>query len=112
LCSVFFRYKEIEIYPNDDVKPPVGTGLNRRAQVTLDRVWPIDKTTREIIKDPERLKQLKFEAKLKRASAKMNARFIEYRPLPAGSWVFEVSPMTPVENFLSFSFPVIFYMEY
>lgn len=88
--SVFFRHKEIEIYPNDEFKPPVGVGLNRRAQVTLDRVWPIDKSTREIINNPERLKQLNFVAKLKRSSIKMNAQFIEYRPL-TGSWVFEVS---------------------
>lgn len=87
--TVFFHHKEVEIYPNDDTKPPVGTGLNRRAQVTLDRVWPIDKTTREIIQSPDRLKQLNFIGRLKRASAKMNAQFIEYRPL-TGSWVFEV----------------------
>ncbi|XP_065225044.1 nuclear pore complex protein Nup98-Nup96 isoform X2 [Planococcus citri] len=86
---VFFRHKEVEIYPNDDKKPPVGVGLNRRAQVTLDRVWPQDKASRQVIKDPERLKQLKFVDKLKRSSEKMNAQFIEYRP-PTGSWVFEV----------------------
>lgn len=67
----------------------MGTGLNRRAQVTLDRVWPQDKTTRDVITSPERLKQLNFVGKLKKSSAKMNAQFIEYRPL-TGSWVFEV----------------------
>lgn len=97
---VFFRHKEVEIYPDDTVKPPVGTGLNRRAQVTLDRVWPIDKSTREIINSPERLKSVNFVAKLKRSSAKMNAQFIEYRPL-TGSWVFEVSNYFCVHIFLT-----------
>lgn len=94
---VFFHHKEVEIYPDDTVKPPVGTGLNRRAQVTLDRVWPIDKSTREIINSPERLRSVNFVAKLKRSSAKMNAQFIEYRPL-TGSWVFEVSIFVPICN--------------
>ena len=38
------------MYPDDDVKPPVGEGLNKKAQVTLDCVWPNDRSTRQPIK--------------------------------------------------------------
>ncbi|PNF16103.1 Nuclear pore complex protein Nup98-Nup96 [Cryptotermes secundus] len=86
---VHFRHKEVMLYPNDEKKPPVGCGLNRRAQVTLDRVWPMDKTTRNPIRDPERLRQLDYEGKLRRVCAKLQTRFLEYRP-QTGSWVFKV----------------------
>ncbi|BES93176.1 Nuclear pore complex protein nup98 [Nesidiocoris tenuis] len=86
---VHFRLKEVVIYPDDETKPPLGTGLNRRAQVTLDRVWPTDKSTRQPITDPARIAALDFESKLIRASGKAGTRFVEYRP-QTGSWVFKV----------------------
>ncbi|XP_011308001.1 nuclear pore complex protein Nup98-Nup96 [Fopius arisanus] len=86
---VYFRHKEVVIYPDDDKKPPVGLGLNRRAQVTLDRVWPQDKNLHEPITDPHRLIAMNYEAKLRRVSEKHDMRFLEYRP-ETGSWVFKV----------------------
>ncbi|XP_015116191.1 nuclear pore complex protein Nup98-Nup96 [Diachasma alloeum] len=86
---VYFRHKEVVIYPDDDKKPPVGQGLNRRAQVTLDRVWPQDKNLHEPITDPHRLIAMNYEAKLRRVSEKHDMRFLEYRP-ETGSWVFKV----------------------
>lgn len=38
------------MYPDDRVKPPVGEGLNCRAEVTLDNVYPTDKNKHEPIK--------------------------------------------------------------
>lgn len=86
---VHFRHKEVIIYPDDEKKPPVGQGLNRRAQVTLDKVWPHDKSLHEPITDPQRLAVMNYEGKLRRVSAKHDTRFLEYRP-ETGSWVFKV----------------------
>ncbi|GAB6029666.1 hypothetical protein CHUAL_005398 [Chamberlinius hualienensis] len=86
---VHFRRKEVIIYVTDESKPPVGHGLNKKAQVTLDCVWPNDKTSRTPIKSPERLKYISYEDKLEKATVSMGARFKEYRP-ETGSWVFQV----------------------
>ncbi|XP_030369193.1 nuclear pore complex protein Nup98-Nup96 [Scaptodrosophila lebanonensis] len=86
---VHFRNKEIIIYPDDDNKPPFGSGLNREAQVTLDQVWPLDKTKHEPIKDSQRLIEMNWEGKLRRVCDKNETDFIEYRP-ETGSWVFRV----------------------
>ncbi|XP_014482996.1 PREDICTED: nuclear pore complex protein Nup98-Nup96 isoform X2 [Dinoponera quadriceps] len=86
---VHFRHKEVIIYPDDDKKPPVGEDLNRKAQVTLDKVWPHDKSLHEPITDPQRLAAMNYEGKLRRVSAKHDTRFLEYRP-ETGSWVFKV----------------------
>lgn len=86
---VHFRHKEVIIYPDDENKPPVGEGLNRKAQITLDQVWPHDKTLHEPIKDRERLEEMNYEAKLRAVCDKHDTRFVEYRP-ETGSWVFKV----------------------
>ncbi|XP_001658483.2 nuclear pore complex protein Nup98-Nup96 [Aedes aegypti] len=86
---VHFRHKEVIIYPDDENKPPVGQGLNRKAQITLDQVWPHDKALHEPIKDPHRLALMDYEGKLRRVCDKHDTRFLEYRP-DTGSWVFKV----------------------
>ena len=86
---VHFRNKEIILYQDDETKPPVGSGLNRKAQVTLDQIWPHDKSSHEFIKDPVRLESMNYEAKLRRICEKRNTRFLEYRP-ETGSCVFKV----------------------
>lgn len=78
------------VYPDDSKKPPEGEGLNRRAEITLDRVWPVDKSTRECITNPDRLAAMRYEERLVRAAQRLQAKFIEYRP-DTGSWVFRVN---------------------
>ncbi|PWA24390.1 hypothetical protein CCH79_00011848, partial [Gambusia affinis] len=72
----------------------------RRAEVTLDGVWPNDKTTCAQIRSPERLADMNYEGRLEKASRKQGARFLEYRP-ETGSWVFEVGlvPSITVSHF-------------
>ncbi|XP_034406784.1 nuclear pore complex protein Nup98-Nup96 isoform X7 [Cyclopterus lumpus] len=87
---VHFRRKEVIVYPDDKNKPLEGEGLNRRAEVTLDGVWPNDKTACTQIRSPERLTEMNYEGRLEKASRKQGARFLEYRA-ETGSWVFEVA---------------------
>ena len=86
---VHIRHKEVIVYPDDNKKPALGEGLNRPAQITLDKVWPVCKSTGDIINSPDRLKAMNYEEKLERASSRLGAKFIEYRP-ETGSWVFKV----------------------
>uniref|UniRef100_A0AAQ4NZ97 Nuclear pore complex protein Nup98-Nup96 n=1 Tax=Gasterosteus aculeatus aculeatus TaxID=481459 RepID=A0AAQ4NZ97_GASAC len=87
---VHFRRKEVIVYPDDKNKPLEGEGLNRRAEVTLDGVWPNDKTACTQIRCPDRLTEMNYEGRLEKASRKQGARFLEYRA-ETGSWVFEVA---------------------
>ncbi|XP_066475536.1 nuclear pore complex protein Nup98-Nup96 [Tiliqua scincoides] len=87
---VHIRRKEVIVYPDDELKPPIGEGLNRRAEVTLDGVWPTDKTSRCLIKSPERLAEMNYEGRLEAVSRKQGAQFKEYRP-ETGSWIFKVA---------------------
>ncbi|GAB1604620.1 nuclear pore complex protein Nup98-Nup96-like isoform X2 [Argonauta hians] len=86
---IHFRKKEVTVYPDDVGKPEVGQGLNKRAEITLDCVWPVDKTTKTIISNPEKLKLMKYEEKLENATINLGGEFLDYRP-ETGSWVFEV----------------------
>ena len=86
---VHIRHKEVIVYPDDANKPVLGEGLNRPAQITLDKVWPVDKSNGDAIRSPDRLKKMSYEEKLERASSRLGAKFIEYRP-ETGSWVFKV----------------------
>ncbi|XP_022915204.2 nuclear pore complex protein Nup98-Nup96 [Onthophagus taurus] len=86
---VHFRYREVTIYPDDSKKPPLGEGLNRRAQVTLDRVYPKSKMDRKLITDVDMLISINFSDTLRDLCEKHGTKFLDYRP-ETGSWVFMV----------------------
>ncbi|VDN08047.1 unnamed protein product [Thelazia callipaeda] len=90
---VHFRQHEVIVYPDDKCKPPVGEELNRFAEISLDRVWPRDRKTKEFITDVFRLEEIGYRAKLERASIKMGAEFKDYLP-DTGTWVFTVPHFT------------------
>jgi len=48
--AVYIGHKEVAVYQDDSCKPPQGEGLNKKATITLENTWPLDKTTREQIK--------------------------------------------------------------
>lgn len=90
------KYREITVYPNDSIKPPVGHGLNRPAQVTLEHVWPREKGTNKPIKDPKEIAQQNFIDRLTYLSERQNACFLDYRP-DTGAWMFSVDHFSTYE---------------
>jgi nuclear pore complex protein Nup98-Nup96 len=77
---VQIRRKEVHVYPDDKNKPPVGQGLNKTAEITLHRIWPVHKQTKESITDPDQIIQMSYNKKIENATSKMGAQFIDYDP--------------------------------
>ncbi|XP_072050153.1 uncharacterized protein [Amphiura filiformis] len=86
---VHFNDKEISIYPDESVKPPVGQWLNKEAVVTLHNIWPSDKTTKQPITDLEVLKDMEYSERLEKATERQGAAFVDYKP-ETGSCIFKV----------------------
>lgn len=87
--TVIFRSsKTVEVYPDEDTKPPVGYGLNVPATITLENVYPVDKKTKRPMTDNSKFAEFQiFDRKL-RNMREMN--FISYNPF-GGIWTFKVS---------------------
>ena len=85
---VRFEDKECSVYPDlDNVdKPPPGSGLNVRAMVELDGCWPVDKATREPIKDENHPQMVKH---LKRLRGMKDTKFESF-DMKDGKWTFTV----------------------
>ena len=85
---VRFEDKECSVYPDlDNVdKPPPGSGLNVRAKVDLEGCWPVDKATREPIKDEDHPQMVKH---LKRLKGMKDTQFESF-DMKEGKWTFTV----------------------
>lgn len=77
----------VEVYLEEGDKPEVGQGLNKPAEVTMLKVFKVDKATGQPATDPESIE--KFTRRLKKVSAEQDARFIAY-DAASGTWRFEV----------------------
>ncbi|RHY28703.1 hypothetical protein DYB32_009455 [Aphanomyces invadans] len=76
---VLFAPKEVIVYPNEDVKHPLGEGLNKPALVELLHIYPPS--------DPTRRAQ--YVNRVKTRTDHMDATFVDYQP-EAGVWKFKV----------------------
>lgn len=82
-----FNKCEILVYMDESKKPPVGQGLNKRAEISLLNVKCKDKKRgKEFLKGPE---VENFEKRLKRKTEEQGARFISYN-VSKGEWKFQV----------------------
>lgn len=73
------------MYMDESKKPPVGQGLNKRAEISLLNVKCKDKKRgKEFLKGPE---VENFEKRLKRKTEEQGARFISYN-VSKGEWKF------------------------
>jgi len=86
---VNLRAKEVVVYPDQSKKPHEGMELNRPAEVTLERVWPISKQTGMSITDPDEIHKQNFREKLERMSKIFGGTFVDYNPV-SGIWTFKV----------------------
>lgn len=82
---VVFEERNVAVYPDDAAsgdKPRAGSGLNVPANITLEKCWPVDKATRQPIKEGPRL-----EKHIKRLRSLPDTSFISYED---GNWHFSV----------------------
>jgi len=84
---VEFGNREIIVYPEEQNKPRRGTGLNKRAQITLENCFPLDKETLRPSKD--RVVIDEFINRLKSKCQRYHSEFVSYNE-STGEWVFNV----------------------
>ncbi|RHZ75992.1 hypothetical protein Glove_208g139 [Diversispora epigaea] len=85
-----FDDQNCTVYGTEYQKPPPGQGLNKRAVITLDHCWALDKSDRRPIKDPE---DPRYRQRIERLKKITGTKYITFLP-ETGSWVFEVEHFT------------------
>lgn len=95
---VEIKRKAVSVYPEEieSEKPEQGNGLNQKAEVSLVQTYPREKSSNEIIRDPERLERMGWPQKLERATEKIGGRFLDY-DLATGTWSFSVQHFSKYE---------------
>ncbi|KAI8816094.1 nuclear protein 96-domain-containing protein, partial [Fimicolochytrium jonesii] len=83
---VILAPKLANVYPDDITKPPVGMGLNVRAEIALEKCWPVDKSTREFILDPT---DPRHDRHMKKLENMPDTEFLGYHN-ETGTWKFVV----------------------
>ncbi|GAB5588975.1 hypothetical protein Unana1_03875 [Umbelopsis nana] len=83
---VHFQPKTCTVYPDEDAKPPQGKGLNVPATIKLEKCYPIDKTTKQPITDPQHPRVIAIIRKLR---AVPDTEFIDF-DASSGTWTFKV----------------------
>ncbi|OMJ14213.1 Nucleoporin [Smittium culicis] len=82
---ILFANKVCTVYPDDNTKPPRGSGLNVPAVISLENCWPLDKSTREPIKSMTDTRVRNHIRRLKRIPE------TEFLDFVNGKWIFKVS---------------------
>jgi nuclear pore complex protein Nup98-Nup96 len=83
---VILENKLCTVYPDEDLKPPPGFGLNVPAEISLHRCWPIDKATREYITDE---KDVRHDRHMRKLAEMSDTTFIGFNQM-TGTWKFRV----------------------
>jgi len=76
---------EVLVYPDPNLKPAEGVGLNKAATVTMYQCWPPNGS--KLLEDPA--SQDKYKKKIKQMTEEKQARFIDY-DCSTGVWKFSV----------------------
>jgi len=76
---------EVLVYPESNVKPPPGTGLNKAATVTMYQCWPPNGS--QMLKDVK--SQERYKNKIREMTEQKQALFLDY-DCATGIWKFSV----------------------
>ncbi|GMG32474.1 unnamed protein product [Ambrosiozyma monospora] len=81
-----FKSRLLLVYPDGFEKPSIGNGLNVPATVVIEKCFPIDKSTKEPVTDPNSQEMIDFVKKMKEIKG---MQFLNYEPT-TGSYTFSV----------------------
>ncbi|OLY85664.1 Nucleoporin [Smittium mucronatum] len=81
---ILFANKVCTVYPDENTKPPRGSGLNVPAIISLENCWPVDKSTLEPIKSMTDTRVRNHIRRLKRIP---DTQFLDF---VNGKWIFKV----------------------